>query len=101
MTGYRVLIDDNFHYQDESERVTYGIFDTGDEAVAVCRSIVDDYLLAEFKSGMSGATLYDRFVTFGVDPFIVPVNPQGDPVQFSAWKYAEERCELIAGGSGR
>jgi hypothetical protein len=39
--SYQVLIDDNFHYQDESERVKHGVFATSEEAVAACRSIVD------------------------------------------------------------
>jgi hypothetical protein len=30
--GYQVLIDDNFHYRDESERVKHGVFVTRDEA---------------------------------------------------------------------
>jgi hypothetical protein len=30
--GYRVLINDNFHYRDESERVKHGVFATPDEA---------------------------------------------------------------------
>jgi hypothetical protein len=34
--SYQVLIDDNFHYQDESERVKHGVFATSEEAVAAC-----------------------------------------------------------------
>jgi hypothetical protein len=30
--AYQVLIDDNFHYQDESERVKHGVFATPEEA---------------------------------------------------------------------
>jgi hypothetical protein len=30
--GYLVLIDDNFHHQDESERVKHGVFATPEEA---------------------------------------------------------------------
>jgi hypothetical protein len=39
--AYWVLIDDNFHYQDESERIAYDQFETTDEAVAACRAIVE------------------------------------------------------------
>ena len=38
---YTVLVDDNFHYMDESERYVYGTFETYEAAVAACKSIVD------------------------------------------------------------
>jgi hypothetical protein len=40
-----VFIDDNFDYQNESERVTHGVFETADEALAACRHIVDEFLI--------------------------------------------------------
>ena len=69
---YRVLIEDNFHYQDETERVTHGQFETADEAIAACRSIVDEFLAGAFKPCMSATALYDLYKSFGVDPFIAP-----------------------------
>jgi hypothetical protein len=92
-----VLIDDNFHYMDESERVTHGVFGTADEAIAACRSIVDECLAKAFKPGMSATDLYDQYVHFGDDPFILPIDPEDQPVKFSAWDYARERSEKIAG----
>ena len=32
---------------------------------------------------------------FGDDPFIMPVDPTDVPVAFSAWAYAEERCQVL------
>ncbi|SHG79307.1 hypothetical protein SAMN05443248_2674 [Bradyrhizobium erythrophlei] len=93
---YRVLIDDNFHYQDESERVTHGVFATADEALAACRSIVDQSLTGAFEPGMSATDLYERYTLFGDDPFIVVLDPKDTPVAFSAWDYARERCAVIA-----
>jgi hypothetical protein len=98
LTRYKVLIDDNFHYMDESERVTHGVFATADEALAACRSIVDDFLTDALEPGMSATDLYERYVSFGDDPFIVPVDQKGAPVAFSAWEYARQRCEKVAGG---
>jgi hypothetical protein len=91
------LIDDNFQYQDESERVTHGVFATADEALAACRSIVDEFLVDAFKPGMSATDLYDCYTSFGDDPFIMPVDQKDPAVAFSAWRYARERCEVIAG----
>jgi hypothetical protein len=93
---YTVLIDDNFHYQDESERVTHGLFETADEAVAACRSIVDEFLAGAFEPGMAATALYDLYTSFGDDPFIVPADPKAAPMAFSAWQYARERCEVMA-----
>jgi hypothetical protein len=97
VTGYKVLIDDNFHYSDESERVTHRVFATAEEALTACRAIVDDLLTDAFRPGMSSSDLYDCYKQFGDDPFIVPIGPEDGPVNFSAWQFARERCEAITG----
>jgi hypothetical protein len=97
--SYEVLIDDNFHYQDESERVSHGVFATADEALAACRSIVDGFLTDAFKPDMSPDALYKYYMGFGDDPFVVPVDPKDASVRFSAWEYAKERCAVIAGSA--
>lgn len=97
---YKVLIDDNFHYQDESERVTHGVFGPLEEALAACRRIVDEFLAGGLEPGMSPAALYERYTMFGDDPFVVPVDPKDAPVSFSAWEYARQRCEEMAGSIG-
>ncbi len=87
---YKVLVDDNFHYQDESERFELGEFDTYKLAEDACRKIVDDFLVSHYEEGMTTNELYDIYVNFGEDPFIVPKSV--DP-SFSAWKYAKARCK--------
>lgn len=97
MGTYRVFINDNYHYQDESERVLHGQFETAAEAIAACQSIVDSWLASAFEPGMSATALYDLYRSFGDDPFIVSVDPKAAPaVNFSAWRYARERCSAIA-----
>lgn len=96
--GYQVLIDDNFHYQDETERVKHGVFATSEEAIAVCRAIVDGYLSDAFKPGMTADALFESYASFGDDPFIVTDNPAAMPVKFSAWDYARQRCSEMAAG---
>lgn len=89
---YRVLVDDNFHYQDESERYTLGTFATCAEATAACRRIVDEFLLDAYKPGMDVGDLYRLYTGFGEDPFIVGPDPA---CRFSAWTYAKTRCAEI------
>ena len=97
MPNYRVLINDNAHYMDESERADHGIFANADEAIAACNNIVDDELHTMWKPGTTAKELYKLYVAFGPDPFVVPLNPKDPDVEFSAWTYAKERCkELVS-----
>ena len=50
------------------------------------------FLAGAFKPGMSPQALYGQYVSFGVDPFVVPVNPR-DALVALAWDYAKARCE--------
>ena len=54
---YRVLVADNFHYMDESERYELGQFATLADALAASCRIVDEYLLSAFKPGMTSQQL--------------------------------------------
>lgn len=90
MTGFRVLVDDNAHYQEEHERYELGAFATYEEALAVCRRIVDEFLDRQYAPGMAGDCLYELYVSFGEDPFI---SPRGPEPRFSAWSYARQQCD--------
>ena len=89
---YEVLVDDNFHFMDESERYSYGKYDSWDEALAAAKAIVDDFLLPADPDA-TAAQLLDAYTMMGEDPFIVPAGPNG--ISFSAWDYAEQRCNEI------
>ena len=84
--------DDNFHYQDESERYKYGEHDTYEQAVEVCMEIVEGELLHLCEQRKSAAELYSSYTSFGIDPFIKPGLPEEG---FSAWDYARQRCQEI------
>jgi hypothetical protein len=45
--------------------------------------------------GMTATALYEQYMGFGDDPFIMPVDPNDAPVDFGGWAYAEQRCEGI------
>ena len=81
------------------ERHEHGIFDTAEEAVAECRKLVDRSLIHESRPGISADALYDRYTSFGDDPFITVIDGTDDRVHFSAWSYAKERCSVICGGT--
>ena len=95
MPRYRVLIDDNFHYMDSSERREQGTYETVEEALAVCRRIVDRLLAQNYEPGISAEALFEHYVSFGEDPFIVVLDGVDDRAKFSGWSYAKERCRAM------
>jgi hypothetical protein len=97
MSRYRVMVDDNFHYQDSDERREQGIYETLEEALAACRRVADQSLDEEYRPGISAEALYSRYVSFGDDPFIVVIDGADDRATFSAWSYAKDRCHVICG----
>jgi hypothetical protein len=84
---------------DPEERREHGIYDSAQDALAACRAIVDSSLQEGYRPGMSAEALYQSYVSFGDDPFIVVIGGQDDEAKFSAWRYAEERARAICGGS--
>jgi hypothetical protein len=94
---YTVLVDENAHYRDESERYEHGTFETYDEAVAACQHIVDAFLARQYQPGMTAEELYGLYTSFGDDPFIRSdgAAPGAPSSIFSAWEYARLRCALL------
>lgn len=95
MAIYTVMVDDNFHYMDPDERWEYGTYSTPEEAIAMCRQLVDRSLLEQYKPGMTAAELYELYVFFGDDPFIVGAEGSDERVPFSAREYASGRAEIL------
>lgn len=73
---YIVMVDDNFHFADESERYQAGEFDTYEQAENFCREIVRKSLEE------SGYDL-EGWKNYGDSPFIIGGK-------FRASSYAEE-----------
>ena len=46
---YKVCVDDNFHYQDESERFTHGEYETAEQAIQIAKEITDESLKSLYK----------------------------------------------------
>ena len=96
---YKVMIDDNFHFMDESERYMAGAFATAEEAIEACKRIVERSLEESYKPGMTAEELYDSYTSFGEDPFIIIENATKRDL-FSAWDYARQRSrEITKGGA--
>jgi hypothetical protein len=74
VSGYKVMVDDNFHYMDEEERYEHATFSTIEEAITACKRIVDDELSEWAKENITPDELYERYVWFGSDPFIVALD---------------------------
>ncbi|MGO9773054.1 MAG: hypothetical protein ACLPSW_26590 [Roseiarcus sp.] len=97
MPRYKVMVDDNFHYMDAEARREHGVYKTAEKAIAACREIVDRSLKTGYAPGILAEALYDGYVSFGDDPFIVVLDGTDDNAKFSAWSYAKERCRVICG----
>lgn len=98
MPSYTVMVDDNFHYMDPDERWQCGTFTSLEEALAMCRQLVDRSLQEFYKPGMTAAELHEQYSFFGDDPFIVGLEGSDERVPFSARDYARQRIEIICGG---
>ena len=81
--SYQVWVDDKFHHMDEDGRHALGEFASVEVAVRACRQIVDDFLLSNYKPGMSTEALYGAYTMFGEDPWISGAAEESRP--FSSW----------------
>ena len=92
---YVVLVNENSHYMDESERYEQGRYPDCASALAVCKRMVDDFLAANGGGAKTADELFQLYTLFGEDPFIVTADPE---CAFSAWDYARLRCAAILPG---
>lgn len=101
--AYHVMVDDNFHFTDTSARYCLAKFDSAEEAVALCKEIVDDYLdgALTMQASWDQKSLWENYKMFGEDSYVI-VTDGDPPVKFSAWDYALESCVARLGpASGR
>lgn len=88
------MVDDNFHYMDESERYCAGEFDSYQEALACAKLIVDECLQTSIEPGKTPDVIYGEYTGFGEDPFIIGDGIENYP-RFSAREYARLRCNEL------
>ncbi len=90
---FKVIIDDNYHYGDESERYTVGSYASLEEALDKCKEITLESLKHFYEKGISPEKLSAQWSMFGEDPYIVGGDTS---VPFSARKFiTTELCQRI------
>jgi hypothetical protein len=94
---FKVFVDDNYHYMDESERYAVGSYDSLEEAVDKCRELTIKSLNDLYEKGITPDNLKSQWCLFGEDPFIVGGRDGGrGAVPFSARKFVStELCKEI------
>ena len=93
---FKVYVDDNSHYKDESERYLKGNYGDCKAAVNVCKQIVDDFLAKAYSKDKIEDQLWREYTHWGEDTFIVVAEGEND-CSFSAWDYAKKRIKEIVG----
>ena len=94
---YRVLVDDNYHYMDESKRHTAGSYDSLEEAVNRCKEITIQSLKDLYEEGIAPEKLKAQWAMFGEDPYVFG---GAGAVPFSARKFVStELCKEIIDSS--
>jgi len=92
---YKVIVADNYHYQDEESEYEGGTYTNCKEAKEACQEIVNASLHIidniEELSLSERQKLFEQYATFGEDPFIVTDDPR---CSFSAWSYVRSLCKL-------
>jgi hypothetical protein len=90
---FTVLVDDNFHFMNEDERWTAGTYGSLREALDECLQIVGQDLRQGYRADITATDLYESYTMMGDDPSI------SGPMKtvFSAWNYAKELAEFLAG----
>ena len=89
---YTVMVDDNFHYMDESQRYELGKFDSLDEARNAAMKIVDEFLMENIGDVKDSDELIAMYSVYGEDPYILNDDPEN---HFSARTYARQRCKEL------
>jgi hypothetical protein len=90
---YTVIVNDNAHYQDENYSYKKGTYATLAEAILACQRLVDDYFASIDKKDLSAEELFQKYMVFGEDPYIVSSVASN---HFSAWDYAKQRARELA-----
>jgi hypothetical protein len=92
---YRVRVNENSHYMDESESYDYDSYDDCASAIAACKAMVDNFFATSSGGATTADELFRIYTTFGDDPYVISRDPA---CTFSAWDYAREKCRAEFGG---
>ena len=89
---------EGLHAADDQVR-RIGETESLDEAIAVAKRTIDEFLASEFKPGMPADELYCKYRNFGVVPCIFRDDGETMNIRgFDHLQYATARCIAICGG---
>lgn len=95
---FTVLVDDNYHFMDESERYRSGSFSNLEKAIKKCEEITLRSLRDLYEEGITAEKLSAQWAMFGDDPFVVGAE---EGVPFSARKFVTvPLCESVIASLG-
>lgn len=87
------------HDEPDAEVRRIGTYETREEAIAVARVTVDDFLRREYQADMLASELFSRYQEHGEHPFIFRDDGTTLNVRsFDHLQYATLRCAEICGG---
>lgn len=88
------------HDDPDAEVRRIGAYETREEAIAVAKVTVDDFLRREYKAGMLSSELFSKYQERGEHPFIFRDDDKTINVRtFDHINYAMLRCAEIGGGN--
>lgn len=92
--AFHLRVYDNFHSYDESEADDIGSFATYSEALDEAKAIIDEFLVTNWKKGISPEALLCLFDDFGNDPVVISDVHEKHEC-FSGRSYAVSRVDEI------
>lgn len=82
----------------ENQLRRIGEYATLEEAVAASKRAIDEFLLSEFKAGMTAAELNAQYQEFGEVPCVFRDDGLTMSIPgFNHWQYCNARCLEICG----
>jgi hypothetical protein len=95
MSRYTVMAEPNDPTYDDNPDYDVGVYANADEAVFACKAVIDDFLDEYVGKCTTPEELYDMYVKFGADPYIVSVDPNDEQVNFDVEKYLKEQIQIL------
>mgnify|MGYP000501213003 CR=1 FL=1 len=90
---WTVYVDSNYHFMHEDERYSVGSFENYDDALCICKKIVNEFLTS--AQAKTADELFKSYVGFGEAPWIKGSSSGSEQVNFSAIEYARQRCDEL------
>lgn len=92
---FLVVVEENFRYHNRPERYVKGAYQDCEAAIAVCKKMIDDFLLKIQGVRKKEEELWEYYMKWGEEPWVF--EEKGEEVcMFSSRDYARERVKALA-----